>query len=285
MNHSRLIIVEGIPGSGKTSTATFIQKWLDERGFSNRLYLEGNLDHPADYEGVAYFSRPEYDQFLTDREACRHFIELFSSFNGDDCFVAYRKLEQAHKDTLPEGLIDELARRDVYEVPTADLYCRLTLDRWKAFTEAALQAETIYVFECCFLQNPLTMLVAKYNAPASDSIRLIQTMLEIVKPLNPILVYLYQKNTRSALEKIVAQRERWWHDALIAYVEKGMWSKTTGTRGFDAVVGFYERSKALTFYMLERFNGARLLIENKDYNWEKCEREIAEFLAGQVLPE
>ena len=172
MNHSRLILVEGIPGSGKTSTATFIQKWLDERGFANRLFLEGDLDHPADYELVAYFSRPEYEQFLIVNETSRLQLEEFSSFNGGDCFVAYRKLEQAHREDLPEGLIDDLARRDVYEIQHPDTYYRLTLERWKAFTEAALQAETTCVFECCFLQNPLTMLLAKYNAPPSDSIRL-----------------------------------------------------------------------------------------------------------------
>ena len=213
MNHSRLILVEGIPGSGKTSTATFIQKWLDERGFPNCLYLEGDLDHPADYEGVAYFSRPEYERFLSDHGTSRNLLEQFSSFNGGDCFVAYRKLEQVHNDVLPEGLVDELARRDVYEAPTADLYCRLVMDRWKAFTEAACQGEITYIFECCFLQNPLTMLVAKYNAPASATIKQIQSMMEVVKPLNPILINLYQKNTRSALEKIVAQREPWWHDS------------------------------------------------------------------------
>ena len=107
-------------------------------------------------------------------------------------------------------------------------------------------------------------------------------MLEIVKPLNPILVYLYQKNTRSALQKIVAQRERWWQDSLIAYVEKGAWSKTTGTRGFDAVVGFYERSKALTFYLLERYDGARLLIDNTDYNWERHQQEVADFISAKM---
>jgi tRNA uridine 5-carbamoylmethylation protein Kti12 len=80
MNHSRLILVEGIPGSGKTSTANFIQKWLDEHGFANRLFLEGDLDHPADYESVAYFSRPEYAQFLIDHEASRLQLEGFSSF-------------------------------------------------------------------------------------------------------------------------------------------------------------------------------------------------------------
>jgi hypothetical protein len=196
--------------------------------------------------------------------------------------VAYRKLEQAHKDNLPEGLIDDLARRDVYEIQQPETYYRLTLDRWKAFTEAALQAETTNVFECCFLQNPLTMLLAKYNAPGPDSIKLIQSMLEIVKPLNPILVYLYQRNTRSALEKIVAQRERWWHDSLIAYVEKGAWSKATGARGLDAVVGFYERSKALTFYLLERYDGAKLLIDNTEHNWEQHQREVADFLSAQM---
>ena len=66
---------------------------------------------------------------------------------------------------------------------------------------------------------------------------------------------------------------------MIAYVERGAWSKTTGTRGFDAVVGFYERSKALTFYLLERFDGAKLLIDNTEYNWEQYQREVGDFLS------
>ncbi|WP_018753592.1 hypothetical protein [Paenibacillus sanguinis] len=51
---TRLILVEGLPGSGKTMTAQMIHQLYEETGWPSRLFLEGNGEHPADYEGVAY---------------------------------------------------------------------------------------------------------------------------------------------------------------------------------------------------------------------------------------
>jgi DNA polymerase III delta prime subunit len=47
---TRLYIFEGVPGSGKTTSA----KWLKSRlGEIAKLFLEGDPEHPADYESVA----------------------------------------------------------------------------------------------------------------------------------------------------------------------------------------------------------------------------------------
>jgi hypothetical protein len=51
---SKLIPVEGVPGTGNTVVASTVHQWLDRNSTPNRLYREGNLDHPADYESVAY---------------------------------------------------------------------------------------------------------------------------------------------------------------------------------------------------------------------------------------
>jgi thymidylate kinase len=52
----QLILIEGIPGVGKTTTAQNIKKFLDKKGIKSKLFLEGNFDHPADYENVAYLT-------------------------------------------------------------------------------------------------------------------------------------------------------------------------------------------------------------------------------------
>jgi thymidylate kinase len=57
--NTKLIVVEGIPGSGKTTTANFIKELLDERNISNQLFLEGDLNHPADFESVACLDETE----------------------------------------------------------------------------------------------------------------------------------------------------------------------------------------------------------------------------------
>jgi adenylylsulfate kinase-like enzyme len=46
LKQSKLILVEGVPGSGKTTMAEFVHQWLDRNGIRSRLYGEGSLDHP-----------------------------------------------------------------------------------------------------------------------------------------------------------------------------------------------------------------------------------------------
>ena len=124
-NRCKLILVEGIPGSGKTSTARFIQGLLDEAQVPNALYLEGDLDHPADYEGIAWMPGQELEAYLQQSGLRRAMIEPYAWVEGEDGFIAYRKLERNHQEAVPQEMIHFLAQHDVYEVSTADQYCRL----------------------------------------------------------------------------------------------------------------------------------------------------------------
>ena len=46
MGGTRLIVIEGMIGSGKTTTATRVGDWLARRGESVRVFCEGAADHP-----------------------------------------------------------------------------------------------------------------------------------------------------------------------------------------------------------------------------------------------
>lgn len=52
--NARLYLIEGLPGSGKTTTAEALTYLLQEQQTDTRLHIEGDLNHPADYESVAY---------------------------------------------------------------------------------------------------------------------------------------------------------------------------------------------------------------------------------------
>lgn len=61
--NSRLILVEGIPGAGKTTIARKIKEKLIEEGKDVILYEEG-VSHPADMAWNAYLKKEEYDDFI-----------------------------------------------------------------------------------------------------------------------------------------------------------------------------------------------------------------------------
>lgn len=62
--NGKLILVEGLPGSGKTTTSKLVQKILSERGLEPKLFVEGDIDHPADFESVACLTEQEYKEII-----------------------------------------------------------------------------------------------------------------------------------------------------------------------------------------------------------------------------
>lgn len=50
---SRLILIEGLPGAGKSSTAEYIGKYYLRQGISCAWFLEEDEEHPLDFKGLA----------------------------------------------------------------------------------------------------------------------------------------------------------------------------------------------------------------------------------------
>jgi hypothetical protein len=281
MNKCKLIIIEGVPGSGKTTLAAFVKDLLDGKDILNRLYCEGDLDHPADFEAVAHFTRSDYESFLSHHASYRQLLEQNVTINGDDCFLGYHKLKLGDGQILPDALITELAKHDVYETPLAGNYCRLAAKRWQEFAERAARTEEISIFECCFLQNPLTVLLGKHNVAVPDALKHIQAVTATIQPLQPILIYLWQADTRATLDRVSRGRPQEWKEFLIAYFTQQGWGKATRVNGFEGVIAFYEMRKRIELDLLRQLDITKLLVENTSYDWVENQRAIAAFLSDR----
>ncbi|MSR91528.1 P-loop NTPase family protein [Inconstantimicrobium porci] len=66
---NRLFIVEGVPCIGKTSTAEYISKLLNENGHKTLYFPEGAENHPADYEFDAFIGNDDFKKFSEDEQA------------------------------------------------------------------------------------------------------------------------------------------------------------------------------------------------------------------------
>jgi hypothetical protein len=279
MFKTKLILVEGMPGSGKTTLAAAIKAFLADRGIPNRLFCEGDLNHPADFESVAHFTRSEFAAFLAQHSSYRLFLEQHVALQGDDCFLSYRQMKWRD---IPDELIAALAAHDVYETPQAETYCRLARERWQAFVAATQQVDEISIFECCFLQNPLTVLLGKHNVAVPDAVEHIRAVAATVQPLRPILVYLWQQDARATLERVVGERPQEWKDFVIDYFTQQGWGKATRASGFEGVIAFYEMRKRIELDLLRQLDITQLLVDNTNYDWAESQRTITAFMSTSL---
>jgi hypothetical protein len=246
--NTKLILVEGIPGSGKTTTARFINDWLAKEGYAPELFLEGDWDHPADYEAVACLSQRAYADIRAQFPAQVEFLSQYTHKKNGELFFKYRKMK-AKAPEMPLELYEALAQFEIYDLP-AEKHCDLLLQRWQQFAAQAAAEEKVYVFECVFLQNPTTTLLAKHNLSGQVIREHISALAKAVVPLQPKIIYLAQTDARSTLEKVRDERPQAWADFVTWYLTEQAYGKAHGLSGFEGVSDFYTIRQAYELELL-----------------------------------
>ena len=138
---SKLILFEGIPGSGKTTAAVNLQNLFESKHIHSRFWREGDFDHPADFEGIARLSASEYQDLLARHSELTEIVREHTSIRGDDYLLKYRKIQRLYPEKVDQSLVDEFFHLDVYDGLPMEEYCRLALDRWQDFCDVAKNSE------------------------------------------------------------------------------------------------------------------------------------------------
>ena len=118
----KLIITEGLPCSGKSTTAKYIADTLDMKFID-----EGSGDHPADYEFHAFISNKQLSDLKADEQTA---VASCSEKKADGFIVPLEKFSGE--------LFDKLLHYKIYDFLPWDTEKPLMLDKWREFTEKAL---------------------------------------------------------------------------------------------------------------------------------------------------
>lgn len=282
LNHTRLILVEGIPGSGKTSTAQFIKELLDREGISNQLFLEGDLNHPADYESVACLGVEEYKELKDKYPELIDVMDQVTDGVKEYKLISYGKLQQKIDTETYKNLIDELRHSDVYNL-SLDLYQELTIEKWQQFAREVQQTRETVILECCFMQNPVTMMFGRFNCSEEMIIDFIKRLERIIQPLNPKLIYFYQDDVRSTLERVTKERSTEWLRHLIWYFTEQGYGKENGYQGLDGVYEVLEKRKEYELNIVDQLDMDTLTINNSAFNWKAVLLDIRDCLQGDKM--
>lgn len=177
---TNLIIVEGLPGCGKSTTAGMIARLLEEQGQKVFCVDEGVENHPADYADY------DFPDFETEREKI--------------------------------------------------------LGKWRSFVESACK-DTIYVFNCIFLQNPMCETMMRFGMSKEDSGKYISEIAQIIKPLNPVVIYIDLPDVKATVDSVIQERGNDWLNAVIDYHTFQGYGKQNGLSGYDGYIKCLEERK------------------------------------------
>jgi hypothetical protein len=262
---SKLVLIEGLPGFGKTTTAQLVHEILTEMNIKSQLFLEGNLEHPADYDGVAFFKKNEFDELLSTHEKFRDLLSNSMIKQGNNYFLEYRKIKNEYGSSFPDELLNAVVKYDVYEL-SLDQNRKLIIERWKKFAESVLNGSDIFVFDCCFIQNPVTMGMIKYGAKKEDVISYVIELATIMEPLNPLLIYVEQNDLDCSFRKAVKERPKEWSEGFIDYYTNQGFGKKQGFNGLEGTLQVLKARRELEEEIFNGINIAKKKVNNSSYD-------------------
>ncbi len=225
MTPTNLILVDGIPGSGKSSTVHRLGLHLRKLGYNAHWFFEGEAHHPI------YPSRKGRSVAATD---------------GID--------------------------------PEYDATREPILRRWEELTSSLQGTERITILDGSFCETPALYQQLR-NRPREETLTHVLEVERILEPIDPILIYLYQRDVRAALTGISISRGPAYADFLVRQFKTTPYGLLNGIHDYEGVIGTYLEVRQLTDCMFDALRMRKLAIENDDRDWSESDAAIADALS------
>lgn len=266
----KIIFIEGLPGSGKTTFAKRLKTYLSNLDYRVISYSEGDL-HPVDLAWVAILTKQELADLSMRYPSLKK--EIFSNIKliNDRYFLAYIQVEI---DSSTKDFYEYCERYEIYRKDDLSFFLKEHLDLWERFSEVVIDNEFTYIFECILLQNQINELLLKYNLSKKDILKYYQSLLKPIKVLNVKLIYIRQNNVakifqRIANERISNNKELYkdWIEHVIEYIENTNFSKINNYRGYDGALKYFKHRQEVELEILNDLGISFKIIDlNDDYD-------------------
>lgn len=212
MLDTRLILIEGFPGAGKSTTTEQLGKTLQQHGLACRWYLEEDHPHPID---------------------CADFAT--------------------------HGLTQKM------------------IPLWRSFTEQALPEPTVTLIESRLWQNTALFMYMS-NCAVDEIVELNQQQAQVLAPLSPVLIYLDQSETDTALRRLYPMRGEKWIQSALDLTIPYPWFQSRGLTDFAGWVQFFREWQAVAERLFDDWPHRKLKIQDPYEDWERAYQQIYAFL-------
>lgn len=280
--NTKLLIVEGLIGFGKSTTANLLYDILTEKNIEVELFLEGNLDHPADYDGVSCFTRKEFDVILKKSGKLEKIFKDKVTKKGENYLLPYRKIKNEYGPEFSDELLNIVFKNDLYELPF-DKNVELITEKWTDFAEIARKDNKVYIFECCFIQNPLTIGTVKCGERKEKVINYVMRFAKIIEDLNPILIYIEQDNLEFSFKKALKERTPDWSTGITNYYTNQGHGKEHKLSGIEGAIKVLEARRDIELEIFDMLKMKKEKMNNTKYEIDSYMSSLKDKLTLQMM--
>lgn len=202
----KLFLIEGLPGTGKTSVAEKMKNHFEKKGYKVHCLMEENPRIPTDFCNIAALPKVVYDKMIL--------------INKDIGKIAMcvDDLSYIYIGDAPKKMQEELYKYDIGdEFNTnfdAQKYIVQGLSRIKGSFINLNKLEGIVIIDSGFLQNPLNEVFYRHGTDYQAKIYILE-IVKLMKNYDCMCVYLDRGNVDTAIDFARKAKGDLWYQRVI----------------------------------------------------------------------
>lgn len=275
---TKAYFIEGIPGSGKTTYAKRLYDHLISQGETVELFNEGDL-HPIDLAWCSIIQKNQFTSLAEKHSKYRDQLLDHSKFIEDIVITAYTKVRVNDDDA---SFYDDFSPYEIYRTKDFQYFKDTHLTLWEKFNEIH-KKDTIYIFECIFLQNHINELILKFKLSEKEMLDYFQGFMNSLSDIDKEIIYVKPVNVKETFDHVISERKSNnknysdWIDLVVEYFEKSKHGKELGYIGYEGALRYFEDRQELECKLIKE-----LTVKSNIYDLEKDYDEVFENIIANI---
>ena len=254
----RLILVEGLPGTGKTTISKWLANILANSGEDVLLLNEGDERIPCDFYNTAVIPKKEFDwlcaQYGFEYDALLKIALLTNNY-------VYLRLDKCPDNVSKKLEIWDIGNGSNQYITVAD-YIPCLIERLEHWVSTQVNNSKTVIIDSGYLQNPINELLFR-NATHDQVRSLINAITHLLAPLNPSCIYLRRDSAEEAISFAQKVKGEAWTARVNALLRQ------------EGCEDFFKRRFELELEVLP--NIEHLICHICGNNWEDARKSIVSY--------